>query len=183
MFSLPAGTQPALVERSNHDDGGRVASGSGGAAATAEAAVAAQGPTEQPQHQQQNYASAQLDAHRQEGAAYSDDDDFAAAGPTYADEGPSSRGHFDSNTAPAADQRPFDDDAWDLGQRFREPRGEEADAAPAEASADPPEGQAPAADTAPPEVVLTPEEVEVNVLPLRESEVQTPVSVSREEVG
>jgi hypothetical protein len=183
MCSPPAGTQPASVEHSNHDDGGGAASGRGEAAATADAAAAAQGPTEQPQHQQQGRTSAaQLDGDRQEGASYSDDDNFAAAGPAYADEGPSSRGHYDGSAAPAADQRPFDDDAWDLGQRFREPHSEEAGAAPAEASADAPEGQHPGADTAPPEVVLTPEEVEVNVRSIA-TEVQTPAYELHESLG
>jgi hypothetical protein len=165
MFSLPAGTQPALVEHDTHEDGAGGHGRYGEAPATADVAAALQGTPEQPQRQQQGHSVAQLDAERQEGVSYNDDEDFAAAGPNYADEGPSSQAHYDSDAAPAADERPFDDDAWDLGQRFREPRGEEADAAPAEASADLPEDQAPGPDAAPPEVALTPEEVEVNVLP------------------
>ena len=165
---LPAGTQSASVQLDNHENGAVAPGKHGEAAATAGAALAAQGPPEQPQHQQQDQTSAQLDSSRQEGASHSDGDDFAAAGPNYADEGPISWEQDGGDAAPAAERRPFDDDAWDLGQRFREPRSNEAGAAAAAASADVPEGQPPAADAAPPEVVLTPEELEVNVLPLCE---------------
>ena len=180
--ALPAETQPASVGHDIHEDGAGGPGRHGEAAATAAATPAAQSHSEPPQHQQQDQTSAQPDADRQEGASHRDDDDFAAAGPTYADEGPSSWERAGSDAAPAADQRPFDDDAWELGQRFREPRGEEAGAAPAEASADAPEGQHPGADTAPPEVVLTPEEVEVTVDSIA-TEVQTPAYEVHESLG
>jgi hypothetical protein len=135
------------------------------AAPTADAATPPWGTAGQPQQRQAGHTPAQPAFRTQDAAASSDDDGFAAAGPAYADEGPSFQERRGGTAAPAAEQRPFDDDAWAMGQRFREPRGDATGAeSAADSPADPPEGQPPSADAAPPEEALTPEEVKVQAL-------------------
>lgn len=106
----------------------------------------------------------------QQEAASSDDEAFGAAGPAYADEAPAcQQRHGDSSGgATSSVQQPFNDEAWELGQRFRKPAAaQRSDAAVAEAAG--PEagsdadaqGQPSEADKAPAEEVLTPEQIEV----------------------
>lgn len=158
-----AGVTPSDGQQLEHAGLRRAAKAAPSAAAGTSGAPAQAQPDAQPQ-QAPVPPQPQPD---QRDAASSDDDAFGAAGPTYADEACAFEQRHGRGGAASPAQQPFDDDAWDMGKRFREPRatqqGEAADA-PADAeAAEADEGQPPEVDVAPPEEILSPEEIQVHV--------------------